>query len=78
MFSFELQQRPNADADRKHAGDEPLNGAEGEEDTARLRRKQAGLPSGLDGLGYVVGENRRVRCCFARSPSGSAIKSQSS
>jgi hypothetical protein len=45
MFSFELQQRPNADADRKHADDEPLNGAEGEEDTARLRRRQAGLPS---------------------------------
>ena len=45
MFLFELQQRPNADADQQHADDEPLSGAEGEEDTARLRRKQAGLPS---------------------------------
>jgi hypothetical protein len=26
MFSFELQQRPNADADRKHPNDEPLKG----------------------------------------------------
>jgi hypothetical protein len=45
MFLLELQQRPNADADRKHADDEPLSGAHAEEGTARLRRKQAGLPS---------------------------------
>ena len=41
-FLFELRQRSNADADRKHADDEPLNGAEGEEDTARLRRSKRG------------------------------------
>jgi hypothetical protein len=28
----------------------------------------SGAPFGLDGLGNVVGENRRVRCCTALSP----------
>ena len=77
MFSFELQQRPNADADRKHAGDEPLNGAEGEEDTARLRRKQAGLPAASTAAVTCLartGESAMLHCAF---PSGPAIKSQS-
>ena len=43
MFSFELQQRPNADADRKHADDEPLNGAHAEENCTAA--EEAGLPS---------------------------------
>ena len=61
MFSFEMQQRPNADADRKHADDEPLSGAEGEE-KCTAAEEASGAPFGLDGLVNVVGENRRVRC----------------
>jgi hypothetical protein len=38
-------QRPNADANRKRRDDDPESGAHAEEGTARLRRKQAGLPS---------------------------------
>ncbi len=45
MFLLQLQHRPNADANRKHRDDDPVNGAEGERRSARLRRKQAGLPS---------------------------------
>ena len=75
MFSFEPQQRRNADADRKHANDEPLNGAEGEEDTARLRRKQAGLPSASTASATWFGENRRCAILLCAFPSGSAVKS---
>ncbi len=66
MFLFELQQRRtrNADADRKHADDEPLNGARGEENcTAAEEASGAPFRVGLDGLGNGVGENRRVRRC---------------
>jgi hypothetical protein len=68
MFSFELQERPNADADRNHAADELLNGAHAMEGTARLRRKQAGLPSASTASATWPGENRRVRRCTALSP----------
>ena len=61
MFLLELQQRPNADADRKYADDEPLSGARGEE-KCTAAEEASGAPFGLDGLGNVVGENRRVRC----------------
>ena len=43
MFSFELQQRPNADADRKHADDGPVSGAHAEENCTAA--EEAGLPS---------------------------------
>jgi hypothetical protein len=47
-----------------------------------LGEEASGAPLGLDGLGNVVGENRRVRCrgCFAPRRSlvaSMAIKSQS-
>ena len=42
-FLFELRQRSNADADRKHADDEPLNGAHAEENCTAA--EEAGLPS---------------------------------
>ena len=43
MVLFRLQHRPNADADRKHADDEPLNGAHAEENCTAA--EEAGLPS---------------------------------
>ena len=66
MFLLELQQRPNADADQKHADDEPLNGVHAEENCTAAE-EASGAPFGLDGLGNGIGEIRRVRCCFARS-----------
>ena len=42
-FLFELRKRSNADADRKHADDEPLNGAHAEENCTAA--EEAGLPS---------------------------------
>ncbi len=78
MFSFEPQQRPNADADRKHANDEPRNGAEGEEDTARLRRKQAGLPSASTASATWLARTGPGECDAAlRFPLRTAIKTQS-
>ena len=77
MFLLELQQRPNADADRKYADDEPLNGAEGEADTARLRRKPAGLPAASTAALTCLartGESAMLHCAFQCGP---AIKSQS-
>ena len=74
MFSFELQERPNADADRNHAADEPLtvlmqwralHGCGGRE-----------APFGLDGLGNVAGENRRCAMLLCAFHSDPAIKSQ--
>ncbi len=76
MFLLELQQRPNADADRKHAGDEPLSGAEGEE-KCTAAEEASGAPFGLDGLGNVLGENRRCATLLCAFPSGTANKSQS-
>jgi hypothetical protein len=75
MFLFELQERPNADADQKHAVDEPLSGAHAMEGTARLRRKQAGLPSTSTASATWFGENRRCAILLCAFPSGSAIKS---
>ena len=76
MFLLELQQRPNAEADRKHAGDEPLSGARGEE-KCTAAEEASGAPFGLDGLGNVVGEDRRCAMRHCAFPCGSAIKSQS-
>jgi hypothetical protein len=71
IFSFELQQRLHAEANRKHPNDEPLNGVHAEENCTAAE-EASGAPFGLDGLGMsignVVGENRRVRCCTALSP----------
>ncbi len=72
MFLFELQQRPSADADRKHADDEPLNGAHAEE-KCTAAEAASGAPFGLDGLGNVVGEDRRVRRCTALSPAARQV-----
>ncbi len=76
MFLLELQQRLHADADRKHPNDEPLNGDHAEENCTAAE-EASGAPFGLDGLGNVVGENRRVRRCTARSLVARPIKSQS-
>jgi hypothetical protein len=76
MFLLELQQRPNADADRKHADDEPLNGVHAEENCTAAE-EASGAPFGLDGLGNVAwreSESATLHCAF---PCGSAIKSQS-
>ena len=42
-FLLQLRQRSIADADRKHADDDPLNGAKGEE--ACKAAEEAGIPS---------------------------------
>jgi hypothetical protein len=53
MFLLELQQRPNTDADRTHADDEPLNGVHAEENCTAAE-EASGAPFGLDGLGNVA------------------------
>ncbi len=72
-FLLQLRQRSNADADRKHADDDPLSGARGEEDTARLRRKRGSLrPRRPRQRGWRGSGSAMLRCAFAW---GSAIQS---
>ena len=76
MFLLQLQQRLHAEADRKHADDEPLNGDHAEENCTAAE-EASGAPFGLDGLGNVAGEHRRCAMRHCAFPCGSAIKSQS-
>ena len=63
MFSFELQQRLHAEANRKHPNDEPLNGVHAEENCTAAE-EASGAPFDLDGLGNVVWREPEM-CDFA-------------